>query len=61
VKTMRTMVLILGCGLLTLSGVSGSIMAGLVGSPGERAIALLSAAVAGMGLINAAGLAQSRT
>ena len=60
-KIAHTILVIVGCALLILSGIAGSIMAGLVGAPGERALALLAAAVAGLGLINAAALMQHRT
>ena len=55
-KALRAIVLVVGVGLLLLSGVAGSIMAGLVGTPGERALALLAAAVAGLGLVQASSV-----
>ena len=57
-KALRVVVLVVGCLMLLLAGTGGSIMAGVVGTPGERAIALLAAAVAGLGLVMASSVSH---
>ena len=54
-KMATAILMVVGCLLLLIAGVSGLAIAGIGhASPGERGIAMLAAAVAGFGLINAA-------
>ena len=54
--------MVVGCLLLLIAGGSGLVIAGIEhASPGERAIAMLATAVAGLGLINAGAMFERST
>ena len=56
-KMTTAIFMVMGCLLLLIAGGSGLVIAGIEhASPGERAIAMLATAVAGLGLVNAGAM-----